>query len=185
MLRNSEQNYGWLTIAIHWVTAVTVVGLFTLGLWMKSLDYYDPAYRLAPEWHKSIGVLLVVLTLFRLVWRFKSGVPRELNTHKAWEIVIAKLVHWYLYAAIISMFFSGYLITTAKGQSLEIFWSLSIPAVITGVDSLEYVAEEVHEVSAYSIIAIAALHALAALKHHFLDKDMTLKRMLGKGMPRN
>lgn len=179
MRETSPTIYTALQRALHWLSALAVIGLFVLGIWMTSLSYYDPAYRIAPLWHKTIGVLLVLATVFRLVWRFKKGVPRALPTYKTWEIGMSHLVHWYLYAAILSMFFSGYLITTAKGQSLELLGGVAIPAVITGVDAMERVAEEVHEITAYSIMIIAALHALAALKHHFLDRDITLKRMLG------
>ncbi|ACR12688.1 Nickel-dependent hydrogenases b-type cytochrome subunit [Teredinibacter turnerae T7901] len=176
----TETSYNAAQRVFHWLSALTVIGLFVLGVWMTGLSYYDPLYRTAPLWHKTIGVALIVLTLVRLGWRFATGVPRALPTHKPWEIGIAHLVHWFLYAAILSMFFSGYLITTAKGQSLDLLGGISIPAMITGVDGLEDIAEEVHELTAYSIIGVAVLHALAAIKHHVIDKDRTLRRMIGR-----
>lgn len=66
-LKNTTKTYGWVAIVFHWVTALTVFGLFGLGLWMRSLDYYDPWYTQAPDLHRSIGVLLILFTLLRLV----------------------------------------------------------------------------------------------------------------------
>ena len=179
-LKNSPTAYGWISIAFHWLSALVVLGLFALGLWMVDLDYYDVWYRTAPHWHKSVGVLFVFALVLRLGWRLYTPPPQAPDTHKRWEKLISKLVHGLLYLMLIAMLPTGYLITTAKGQGLEVFDWFVIPSLVSGVDNLEYTALEIHELLAYSIIGIASLHALAALKHHFLDKDVTLLRMLGK-----
>lgn len=179
-LYNTKSTFGTVHVLLHWLTAVTVFGLFSLGLWMSGLDYYHEWYRTAPAVHKSIGFVLILLMLFRVGWRLKNGMPEIIPTHKTWEKMLSKLVHLFLYVAIVSMFFSGYFITTAKGQSLDVLGFLSIPATITHVDSLEHYAEDIHEVSAYLIVVIAVLHGLAALKHHVIDKDRTLVRIFGK-----
>ena len=90
---------------------------------------------------------------------------------------MAKLAHGVLYILLISMFFSGYLIATAKGQPMS-FFGLPIPAVITGIDNLEDIAADFHEKIAFAIVIIAIIHGLGSVKHHFIDKDTTLKRML-------
>lgn len=176
-MKNSENGYGWPHIAIHWLVALTVLSLFIVGLWMVGLSYYSPWYHRAPMIHQSVGVILVAVTLFRLFWRRYAGTPVSLSNHKAWEKRIAKLTHGILYLLIISMVFSGYLIATAKGQPFS-FFGLPIPAVVTGIENLEHNAANFHEVIAFAIVIIAALHGLAAIKHHFIDKDITLKRML-------
>ncbi|VUD48770.1 Cytochrome b561 [Thalassocella blandensis] len=179
MIKNSSEAYGWVSIALHWITAVTVVGLFALGLWMMSLDYYDTWYKKGPDLHRSIGVLLVLLVIFRLVWRLVNPKPADLPTHKKWEKVSAHIAHWLFYILIILMFPTGYFITTAEGQSLYVFDWFAIPSSITGVDLMADISGEIHEIIAFTIIGLAVVHALGALKHHFLDKDSTLKRMLG------
>ncbi|MBX2858467.1 MAG: cytochrome b [Cellvibrionaceae bacterium] len=176
-MKNSENGYGWLHITIHWLTALTVLCLFIVGLWMVGLSYYSTWYHRAPLIHQSVGTLLVLLTAFRLFWRAHAGMPTSLSNHKVWEKLVAKIVHGVLYLLIISMFFSGYLIATAKGQPFS-FFGLPIPALITGIDNLEDMAADFHEIIAFSIVIIAALHGVAALKHHIIDKDTTLKRML-------
>lgn len=179
-LKNTEKTYGVVHVALHWISALAVFGLFASGLWIQTLNYYSSWYRVAPEVHKSVGFVLVLLMIFRLVWRHIGGSPTAMATHKAWEKISAKLVHIFFYLAIVLMFVSGYFITTAKGQPLEVLGIIAIPATITSSDSLQYLAEDAHKWSAYTIIAVAVLHALAALKHHFIDRDKTLVRMFGR-----
>jgi len=179
-LKNTRESYGFMHVALHWLAAVLVCGLFASGLWIQSLNYYSRWYQIAPNVHKSVGFILVLLMLFRLLWRHVAGTPDSMPTHQRWEKVVAKLVHVFFYLAILSMFVSGYLITTAKGQSLEVLGFIAIPSLVSGSDSLQYLAEDIHEWSAYAIIAVAVLHAIAALKHHVIDRDRTLIRMFGR-----
>lgn len=181
LIKNSASRYGLLAIVLHWVIALGVIGLFVLGLWMDGLDYYDKYYREAPHIHKSIGVLLISLVILRFIWRQINIQPAALPTHKTWEVVLAKVVHYVFYFILLCMLVSGYLITTAGGDSLDVFNWFSLPSLIDSVPNLEDYAGEVHEILAFTLIGLVILHALAALKHHFLDKDSTLKRMLFPG----
>ncbi len=182
-IRNTSDAYGWLSIALHWITAAGVIALFSLGLWMEDLDYDNPWYRTSPHIHKSVGVLLVTLVLFRLVWRGYSRAPLSVDGHRSWEKRMAKVVHVVLYGLLLLMLPTGYLITTAKGQSLDVFNWFSIPALVQGIPNLEDFAGEIHEMIAFTIIGLAGFHAVGALKHHFIDRDNTLKRMLGMTKP--
>ncbi len=184
MIKNTSQVYGWVACTFHWISAAVIIGLFILGLWMVDLTYYSDWYKTAPDIHRSVGVLLSLLVLARVIWRFMNPQPTPLPTHKAWEVKTGHVVHWILYVGMFAMFITGYLISTAKGQSVDVFNWFSVPALITGDDlgikNLEDKVGEIHEIIAYILIAFASLHALAALKHHFIDKDSTLLRMLGK-----
>jgi cytochrome b561 len=91
------------------------------------------------------------------------------------------LAHGLLYLLLFALMVSGYLISTADGRGLEVFDWFAIPATLSGLKGQEDLAGEVHLYLAWSLILLAALHALAALKHHFIDRDITLKRMLGMG----
>lgn len=179
-IKNTKTSYGLVAVIFHWLIALGVVGLFALGLWMDGLGYYDEWYRTAPHLHKSVGVLLISLVAVRLGWRLYNTRPAELESHARWEKIIAKVTHGLFYLLLFSMFISGYLITTAKGQALDVFNWFSIPAVVSSDENLEDLAGEIHELLAFTIIGLAIVHALAALKHHFIDKDKTLLRMLGR-----
>lgn len=180
MFKNSTQGYGLISIALHWGVAVAVVGLFTVGLWMHGLDYDNPWYNKAPYWHKSFGVLLIAIMMFRIVWRLANPVPAPLLGHKPWEKLGAKLVHFSLYALVLAMLPTGYLITTAKGHGLNVFNLFDIPAMITDVENMEDIAGETHEIIAFTIMGLAGIHALGAIKHHFINKDITLLRIFGR-----
>ena len=177
---NSNTQWGWVAIGFHWVTVFTVISLFSLGLWMVGLTYYDPWYKQAPFIHKSIGVLLFLLTLARLLWRYINITPENFSAHTAWEIRAAQVSHVLLYILLFSVMLTGYLISTADGRDVEVFNLFSIPATIYGIEKQEDIAGEIHLALAVILVSISFVHALAAIKHHFFDKDRTLKRMIGR-----
>ena len=178
-LKNTAQRYGLVAILLHWLVAATVIGLAILGLWMTDLSYYSPYYRSAPFWHKSIGITLAAVLVLRLLWRWGNPRPAHLPNHQRWELGMAAVVHGLLYLLLFVIVVSGYLISTAKGQGISVFGWFEIPASITGLPSQADRAGAVHYWVAITVLGLAALHALGALKHHFLDRDDTLRRMLG------
>lgn len=177
-MRNSEHNYGLIAVLLHWIGALAVIGLFALGLWMTGLDYYSPWYRQGPDLHRGIGVLLMLLFGFRLVWRMFNPRPRPLG--RGWENRVAEWVHRLTYLLVFAIGISGYLISTADGRALAVFTWFEIPALISGIPNQEDLAGEVHYVLAWGLIVLAGAHALAALKHHFFDRDQTLLRIFGR-----
>lgn len=178
--KNSTTHFGLIAVILHWLVALTVFGLFGLGLWMTGLDYYDSWYKQGPSLHKSIGILLFFVVITRLCWRLITPPPVALSSHKPWETRLAHMTHLLLYLLLIAIMTSGYLISTADNRSIDVFGWLSIPATITSIPKQEDVAGWVHLVLASSVVGLATLHAAAALKHHFIDKDRTLNRIFGK-----
>jgi cytochrome b561 len=178
-LRSSKAGYGWLAIGLHWTTAPLVIGLFVLGWWMVNLDYYDPWYTRAPSLHQSIGLVGILILGLRFLQRVTSPKPASHPGHRAWERVLAHLVHWLLYALLLAVSVSGYLITTADGRPILFFEWLEIPATVTSLPNQEDVAGEIHEYLAYVVVALIALHVAGGVKHQFIDRDGTLYRMLG------
>lgn len=176
---NTQDYWGGISIFFHWLTAFIIFGLFGLGLWMVELGYYDTWYRKAPDLHKSVGILLLVITLLRLIWRRINGNPISLSSHTCKEQYMAIAVHYLLYVLLFSVMISGYLISTADGRPVLVFGWIQIPVNFHGLDKQEDIAGLVHLWLAVSLIGLALLHAIAALKHHFFEKDPTLKRMLG------
>ncbi|MGI0119190.1 cytochrome b [Zooshikella sp. RANM57] len=182
-LKNTKDEYGWISISLHWLVAISVIGLFILGLWMRSLSYYDPWYRLGPDIHKSIGIILFAVLVFRVLVRLFNPPPAPLPSLSKFERVAAHGVHLLLYLLLFCIMISGYLISTADGRSIEVFNWFSIPALVTGIEHQEDLAGEIHYYLALSVIILAVIHALAAFKHHIIDKDNTLKRILGLSKP--
>lgn len=179
--RNNETQYGWVAIALHWLMAPAIIGIFALGWWMRQLSYYDPWYRQGPELHKGIGILLAGLLLFRLAWKLLNPSPvQEANTPH-WQTLAARLAHGVIYLLLLAIVASGYLISTADGRAIDVFGWFSLPATIQAIPNQEDIAGQVHEILAWSLMTLVALHALAALKHHFIDRDATLRKMLGLG----
>ncbi len=176
-LANSAKSYGWISIGLHWSIALGVIGLFGLGLWMTGLDYYHAWYRRGPDLHRGVGVLLAVALVLRLLWRSVSPNPEPAVRPGRLEYRATRTVHGLLYLMPLLTVISGYLISTADGRPLAVFDWFEIPAVVVGIDNLEDVAGDVHYVLSLTLITLAGLHTLAALKHHFLDHDATLRRM--------
>lgn len=175
-LNNTTSSYGWVSIILHWLLALVLLGLFFSGVWMVDLDYYSTWYHQAPWIHKSIGVLAVSLMLFRLVWNIKNKTPQGLDSPALNRV--AHAVHHTLYLLVIVLGVSGYLIATAEGDSISVFDWFEVQALITPFEGQADLAGWLHEWLAYSLIALVVLHVLAALKHHFFTQDLTLKRML-------
>jgi len=166
--------YHGISIVLHWVSAITVFALFAVGFWMVDLDYYSSWYQTAPNWHRSVGVLLACVTCIRLCCYIFPRPAR--HKHKVVELWAAKLVKISLLCLLLGLFISGYFITTAVGDALFIFDWFSIPSIIQ-FDHLEEYAGQIHEIAAWSLISLTLLHAAAAIKHHVIDKDDTLLRM--------
>jgi len=178
--KNNTTHFGLVAVTLHWLVALVVIGLFGLGLWMTELDYYDTWYKQGPWLHKSIGISLFFVVITRIGWRLITPPPAALSNHKPWEIRLAHMAHLLIYVLLITIMLSGYLISTADNRPIEVFDLFSIPATITSIPKQEDVAGLVHLVLASSLIGLAVIHAAAAFKHHFIDKDRTLKRIFGK-----
>ena len=178
MWKNTNKTYGLASILLHWLSAISVFALFIVGYWMVDLNYYSEWYRIAPYWHKSIGILLLFATLLRLSWRVFHVMPAALSSHSVWVKRGSHLVHLSLYCLLLVLFISGYLISTADNRALDVFNWFHIPALGELFNNQADIAGAVHKYIAYLLIALSLAHALAAIKHHVIDKDMTLSRML-------
>jgi cytochrome b561 len=166
-----------MIIILHWVMALAIFGLFALGLWMTTLDYYDAWYHRAPDIHKSVGMLMLFLLFFRLAWVAFSIKPEIFGA--AWERLVALIVHRTHYVLMLGVMISGYLIPTAKGAGIDVFGWFTVPALVRFTERQGDVVGLIHWGFAWAVIALAGLHTAAALKHHFIDRDATLMRMLG------
>ncbi|WP_435954265.1 cytochrome b [Dryocola sp. BD626] len=178
--RNTPDRYGHLSVLIHWLIALTVYGMFGLGLWMVTLGYYDGWYHKAPELHKSIGMIVLLVMVVRVLWRFISPPPPPLANYSKVTRVSAVAAHLLLYVLLFAILLSGYLISTADGKPVSVFGLFDVPATLSDFGAQADLAGTLHLWLAWGVVVLSVLHGLAALKHHFIDKDVTLKRMLGK-----
>ncbi|MFC4654423.1 MULTISPECIES: cytochrome b [Rheinheimera] len=176
------KSYSRLQISLHWIVALVVVGLFASGFWMVELTYYSPWYKTAPFWHKSVGVVLAALVVWRLLLRLKKGAVDPVPGHSKLVTQSSHLAHALLYLLLVVIVSSGYLISTADGRGIDVFGWFEVPALGQLFDQQSDRAGLVHQFAAYSLIGFAVVHGLAALKHHFVDKDLTLKRMLSSNL---
>ena len=176
MWRNSRSGWGLISILFHWLSALAIIGLFALGWWMTDLGYYDPWYNQGPWVHRSIGMLLLFATLARLVWRFAQPTPTAEGDRL--EIIAAHVGHIALYVLVLLVMVSGYLISTADGSGISVFGWFEVPALVYDFPNQASLAGNVHWYSALALMIISAGHALAAFKHHWLDRHSTLVRML-------
>ena len=179
-LRNSSARYGWVSIVLHWGVALVVFGLFALGLWMVGLDYYSAWRKDAPDLHKSIGITLFAIMLVRIVWRIVSPPPPPLASYSRMTRMGAAFGHAFLYLGLFAVMIAGYLISTADGVGIPVFGLFEIPAVVSGLPDQADTAGLVHLYLAWVLVVFAGLHGVAAFKHHFIDRDATLTRMLGR-----
>ncbi|MDQ6954467.1 MAG: cytochrome b [Mariprofundaceae bacterium] len=176
-LRNTASSYGLVTIVMHWLMALFIFAMFGLGLWMRTLGYYDSWYHDAPYIHKAAGMLLLLALLFRIGWRINNIRPDLMGA--AWEKVTALIVHRLHYLLLFAVTITGYLIPTAEGVGIDLFGWFTVPALLSfGKETTDFIGLA-HLYIAWGVIALAGAHAAAALKHHVIDKDITLLRILG------
>ena len=177
-LFNSENRFGLMMRGLHWLMALAIIGLFATGWYMVDLTYYDSLYKPLPEIHKAVGVILIPFFILRIIWRFIDRRPSPIESQASWEHLGASAAHWMMYLLMAVILVTGYLIPTAAGQGISVFGLFESPAILSDLPGQEDTAGWIHEYVAYALIALASLHGLAALKHHFFDKDETLRRML-------
>jgi cytochrome b561 len=179
-LRNSADRYGLVSVFLHWGVALAVFGMFGLGIWMVDLGYYDSWRKAGPDLHKSLGLVLLAVMLLRLAWRFVSPPPPPTTNQGRLTRLAATAGHLFLYVALFAVMIAGYLISTAEGAGIPLFGLFEVPAVLSGLPEQAEIAGDIHLYLAWALVIFAGLHGLAALKHHFIDRDATLVRMLGR-----
>lgn len=179
-LKNTSDSFGWVSISLHWIMAIALIAMYFVGDYMVGLDYYSQWYKTAPDTHKSVGVIIGILMLFRLLWNSLQAKPRHLNPDSVRKNKLASATHYFFYLIVFVMVVSGYLISTAKGQGIDVFSLFEVPALLPDSKDRGELAGDIHEWLGLGFMILVGIHALAALVHHFFYKDRTLKRMFGK-----
>jgi cytochrome b561 len=180
MIRNTIKRYGAAAILLHWLIALLIIAEFAMGLYMTGLNYYNNMYNILPHLHESIGVVLAALILLRIIWAVVNPRPATGSGVAHWEHLVSRAVHLAMHGLMVAVVCLGYLWSTAEGDSVPVFNWFELPAFFSRIASQEDRFAFWHYWLAWTIISLAAFHAIGALKHHFVDRDETLKRMLGR-----
>ncbi len=166
------------TRLIHWLSAVLIVSLFASGWYMVDLDYYSPWYQTLPDLHQMIGVFVALLWLFKITRLIWASAPPDITTLKPYERFLSRLVKFMFYLLVMCLSLTGYLMATAGNDQHALLSLIKLPTIVT-LDSEQLDPLGLaHEYMAYSIMLLLILHVLAAFKHHFFDRDDTLRRMI-------
>lgn len=171
-------SYHFLSKLTHWSSALIILGLLLLGIYMTSLDFSDFKLQLYML-HKSFGLLVLGLLFVRILSFLFFKRPKAIEAHKPWERFLSRAVHIFLYGGLLLMPISGWVMSSAGDYTVQ-FFGLHMPDVVTKNEFLFENSKEAHEILAYILIVIIGVHVAGALKHHFIDRDETLKRMTSK-----
>ena len=185
MLQNSETRYGAVAVTLHWLIALIIIGMLFLGKYMADLPRDDPAKFDLIQLHKSIGITILTLSVLRLVWRLVNKVPPLPANMPAWERLAAHASHILLYVLIIGIPLTGWMMVSASPLGIPTIWfgTIEIPHLpglqgFADQHAVEHDFKGAHELLGNLMIGLLVIHAGAALKHHFWDRDDVLVRML-------
>lgn len=175
---STRNNWGGVVKALHWLIALGVIGLATVGWTMKGMPNSPDKIQIYAL-HKSIGLTLFALVLVRLAWRlFVDTRPELPATMPRWERRAAAVSHVLLYVVLLAMPLSGWLFNSAANFPLKWFKLFSVPSLSGPDPALKAFAGLAHLTIFWLIAALVTIHVAAALKHHFIDRDNVLTRML-------
>lgn len=180
MKKDTDNKLSGVSVTMHWVVGLGMIGLLASGIYMAETKYY----AMYP-WHKAIGFLILFFAVARASWRLYNGLPKPLNGSSKIAHKAASAMHWALLAATILMPLSGMAMSILGGHGLNVFgWDVAAkienPSEI--MMTLAVAGKTIHTFMGYALIALVGLHGVAALKHHIINKDGTLMRMLGKSI---
>ncbi len=176
-LRNSPDSWGSVSIALHWLTLLLVLGMAVVGLVMTELPT-SPLKIQVYALHKSFGLTVLGLTALRLLWRLISDRPEPEAGAPRWQERIAALTHGALYGLLIAIPLSGWWFNSASGFPLRWFGLVALPKLGGYDPQMKVFAKQTHELLFFTLAALVLVHAAAALYHHYHLRDRTLSRML-------
>ena len=168
-------SYHPLSKFFHWITALLIAGLVLLGLYMTPLAFSEFKLQLY-IWHKSFGLLVLLLLVFRILIFVVHKKPKPLEEHKRWERMLAKCTHIFLYLLLFLMPLSGWVMSSAGDYTVQ-FFDIHLPDIVDKDEVLFRQSKLFHSIFAIILIFLVLFHAIGGLKHHLIDKDMTIKRI--------
>jgi cytochrome b561 len=171
----ASARYTRTAISLHWLMFLLMAAGFTIGAYMADMHVSPLKARLF-SYHKWIGVTVLGFALIRVLWRLTHRPPPDLPMPR-WQQLAAHSAHWLLYALMIATPLVGWLYSSAAGFPIVYLKLWRLPDLVQKNEALAKVLVDVHGFLAWALLWVVVLHALAALKHAFFDRDATLKRM--------
>ena len=176
---HENMRYGTIAQFFHWSVVLMLVFQYIWAWLIEETESITLRLELVAQ-HKTIGMLVLVFAVLRLVWRFIKTPPPLPATMSGWEKWAAKMGHLALYGLLFAVPISGWFFSQAAGYG-DYWWGpISIPSVVEPSVEAEELFYELHEIFVTLLMVVVAVHVLAALRHHFILKDDVLKRMLPK-----
>lgn len=175
MNTSTVEKYPLLMRCLHWVIALCIIGMISAGWYLSEMDYEHPMYLQLRQWHRTAGLALFPLGVANLLAYCLLPRPAFSASLQPWEKALARLVHYFLLYVVIAIPVAGYLMS---GDKLVIIGDIRVPAIIELSKTVRKAFFEVHALLAWTTAVLVSLHAAAALKHHFIDKNDTLEKML-------
>jgi len=169
--------YGLTAKVLHWLLALLIIALLGIGWWMVDLSYYDPWYHDALSLHKSLGMIVIFIVIFKILWSMLRRPPEPQADLSRFEHYASRFVHSLLRLAMLLIPVTGYLVSTSEGAEIDVFSWFSFPVLLQINERARDIAIDIHYYFAYTAVALIAIHAAAAIKHQFVDHKDTLKRM--------
>src|SRR6187397_328689 len=180
--RNTTHAWGSLSKAFHWLIVLLIINQWLIAERADELKGLAKLEALA--WHKSFGMTVLMLAVLRLVWRLMNPTPELATETKPWERVLAKISHALLYALIFAMPLTGWMMSSAKNYPVSWFRLFQFPDLVAPAEQTFHRMHDVHHLLFNVLVGVALLHVAGALKHHFIDRNDVLKRMLPFGRAR-
>ena len=172
------QRYTKPAMLMHWLSALLIVSAFVLGWIMTDIPGFTPTKLKYFSWHKWLGVTVLGLVCLRLLWRKANTPPPHPAGMPQWQKRAADGTHILLYILIFGVPISGYLYTLAAGIPVVYLGLFQLPVFMGPNPELKPILKTIHYVLNMTMAVAVAAHVAAALKHHFIDRDDVLKRML-------
>jgi cytochrome b561 len=170
--------YAKSAIAMHWIIALLIFAAFGLGLYMTDIPGFTPTKLKLFSYHKWIGITVLIFAVLRVLWRLTHPAPGPVPGMPKWQHAAAEAAHLGLYLLILAVPLTGYLLSVAAGVKVVYLGLWELPMPFDKSDALKDIFGMAHEWLNWTMAAIVVLHILAALKHHVVDRDGTLRRMV-------
>jgi cytochrome b561 len=177
----AQNKYTSVAIWLHWILAILILGQIAGGLLTEDVESKVLKFELV-QWHKSFGMLVLALSFFRLYWRFAHKPPAPPAAMSGPEKMVVKIMHVLFYVLMIGIPLVGWMVSSASPKDIDLTlfkiipWP-HLPFIPKSENSVE-ILKEVHEYLSFAMLGLFALHVVAALKHHYINKDDVLTRMV-------
>jgi cytochrome b561 len=173
--------YSNVAIVLHWLLGISIFAMFAIGIYMSDLPFSPLRLKLY-NYHKWAGITFLILSVLRLLWRLVNrppALPKAIEkAMPEWQTKVYHATHYALYALFFAVPLIGWAYSSAAGFPIVLFGVLPLPDFMSVDKEFAKQIKELHELSAFALVGLALLHIGAALKHHFIDKDGLVSRML-------